>query len=113
MVEFYQLNRGSLSTRLTHYIVSLESAMTNGDAVSQKKAISCSDPEVNIKSNIKHNQNLSLDSDPSENVSPPSGTEASSIIAESDAKILQNGSLKSPDEVRSSRETPGPITPER
>ena len=102
MVEFYQLNRGSLSARLTHYIVSLESAMTNENAVSQKKAISCSDPEVNIKSDMKHNQHLSLDSNRLEDISDTSCTEMSSI--DLNAKIHQNGSLKSPEEVSLSPE---------
>lgn len=113
MVEFYQLNRGSLSARLTHYIVSLESAMTNENAASQKKAISCSDPEVNIKSDMKNNQHLSLDSNRLEDISDTSCTEMSSIKSDLNAKTHPNGSIKSHDEVLLSPQCTGITTPER
>ena len=45
MVEFYQLNRGSLSTRLTHYIVSLESA-PDKDTICEKKVSSGDNRDV-------------------------------------------------------------------
>jgi len=116
MVEFYQLNRGTLSTRLTHYIVSLESApMTNDDAVSQKKAMYCSDPEVNATKLIitKDNQNLSLDSsNPSEHILATLGTdETSSIKKELNTKLHPNGSLKLSDEMLSLRKCTASITP--
>ena len=115
MVEFYQLNRGSLSTRLTHYIVSLEAAAEIKDgSVSQKKAISSSNPEVNMKSSLQDNQDISLDSNPSENISSTSGTEIYTLPmrAESNTKLHQNGSLKSPEETMASRQNAAP-TPER
>ena len=113
MVEFYQLNRGSLSARLTHYIVSLESAMTSESNVSQKKAISCSDPEVNIKSDMKNNQDISLDSNRLEYISDHSGTELSSIKSDLNSKTHKNGSVKSPEDVSFSPQRTGSITPER
>ena len=114
MVEFYQLNRGSLSTRLTHYIVSLEAAeILKEGSVSQKKAISCSDPEVNMKSSLQDNQDLSLDSNPSENISSTSGTEIASMREESVTNINQNGSLKSPEDVIMSRQNGEHMRPER
>ena len=45
MVEFYQLNRGSLSTRLTHYIVNLESD-PDKDNICQKKVSSGDNRDV-------------------------------------------------------------------
>ena len=113
MVEFYQLNRGTLSARLSHYIVSLDSAMTNENAVSQKKAISCSDPEVNIKSDKKNNQHLSLDSNRLEDISDTSCTEMSSIKSDLNAKTHRNGSLKSSDELPVSTRCAGVTTEER
>ena len=97
MVEFYQLNRGSLSTRLTHYIVSLESAMTNTDAVCEKKAISCSDHEINTKSNIlKDHEDLSFDSNQTVKLSASLEVQSSSRRLESNANVHQNGSVVLP-----------------
>ena len=93
MVEFYQLNRGSLSTRLTHYIVSLESAMANKDAVCEKKATFGSIQEVNTKSNIiNDHQDLSLDSNQSVKISASSEAQTSRRL-ESNANIHQNGGV--------------------
>ena len=78
MVEFYQLNRGSLSTRLSHYIVSLESATTNNEAVCEKKSTSGSCIEVSSKSSILSDQpNLSLDSHEAVKISALSDPETS------------------------------------
>ena len=121
MVEFYQLNRGTLSTRLTHYIVSLESAQNDTNeqqtAGSEKKILSCSDPEVNATKSIintKDNQTnaSSLDSsNPSANNILTTTDETSLIKEESNTKLHSNGSLKLPDEMLALRNGRSSITP--
>ena len=56
MVEFYQLNRGSLSTRLTHYIVNLESD-PDKDNICEKKVSSGDNLEIqNGENRLEINQ---------------------------------------------------------
>ena len=97
MVEFYQLNRGSLSARLTHYIVSLDSAMTNKDTVCEKKSTSCSDHEVHTKSNnLKDPQDFSLDLHQAVKISASSEAQTFSRSFESKANTQQNGGVELP-----------------
>ena len=44
MVEFYQLNRGTLSHRLTHYVISKEAALALGYDITKKPAQKPSPP---------------------------------------------------------------------
>ena len=66
-----------------------------------------------MKSSIQDNQDLSLDSNLSENISSTSGTEIASMREESNAKHNLNGGLTSPDDVTMSRQNGQQMSPER
>ena len=113
MVEFYQLNRGSLSTRLSHYIVSLDSAnVTNetNDVFMKTKFVSNSNPDVNTKSNSMDNQDLSLDSNPAEAMISSKSNDSELVIQESKEQVHSNGILQTPEQAPSSRQSLGSLT---
>lgn len=113
MVEFYQLNRGSLSTRLSHYIVSLDSAnLTNGtnDVFMKTKFVSNSNPDVNTKSNSMDNQDLSLGSNPADAITSSRNNDSEHVTQASKKQTHSNGILQTPEQTPSSRQSLGSLT---